>query len=163
MAKKDKRFSTVPLNWKEVYYTNCPLVSASNIDQQLGWTKEEFKKIGVQYAFLRSRQENNWYPHYIHNLDNLIRFGGLFPPIHVHADIRRTRLLEATWVYEGGCMLVCCRPRDSNQRREASPGGRSWRSESSELTPARSNQRMVLSAEQKPSSALFDSKGGCCE
>ena len=78
--KEDKRFSTVPLDWKEVYYTNCPLVSASNVDQELGWTREEFKKIGVQYAFLRSRRENNWYPHYIHNLDNLIRFGGLFPP-----------------------------------------------------------------------------------
>ena len=45
--QEDKRFSTVPLDWKEVYYTNCPLVSASNIDQELGWTREEFKKIGV--------------------------------------------------------------------------------------------------------------------
>jgi hypothetical protein len=25
----------------------------------------------------------------MHNLDNLIRFGGLYPPIHVIADIRR--------------------------------------------------------------------------
>jgi hypothetical protein len=36
--KEDKKFSTVPLDWKEVYYTNCPLVSASNVDQELGWT-----------------------------------------------------------------------------------------------------------------------------
>ena len=114
MSKEDKKFSTVPLDWKEVYYTNCPLVSASNVDQELGWTREEFKKIGVQYAFLRSRRENDWYPHYIHNLDNLIRFGGLFPPIHVHADIRRTRLLGATHVYEGGCMMV--RARDNIYR-----------------------------------------------
>jgi ABC-type nitrate/sulfonate/bicarbonate transport system substrate-binding protein len=109
MADKTKKSSTVPLDWKEVYYTNCPLVSASNVDQELGWTREEFKKIGVRYAFLRSRLENDWYPHYIHNLDNLIRFGGLFPPIHVHADIRRTRLLGATQVHEGGCMLVRAR------------------------------------------------------
>jgi ABC-type nitrate/sulfonate/bicarbonate transport system substrate-binding protein len=114
MSKEDKKFSTVPLDWKEVYYTNCPLVSASNVDQELGWTREEFKKIGVQYAFLRSRRENNWYPHYIHNLDNLIRFGGLFPPVHVHADIRRTRLLGATQVYEGGCLMV--RARDNVYR-----------------------------------------------
>ncbi|MEI6391919.1 MAG: hypothetical protein WCT12_12535 [Verrucomicrobiota bacterium] len=71
-TKEAKKFSTVPLNWKEVYYTNCPLVSASNVDQELGWTKEEFKKLGVKYAFLRSTRENDWYPHYIHNLDNLI-------------------------------------------------------------------------------------------
>ena len=112
MAAEEKKvdLSTVPLNWDEVYYTNCPLVSASNVDQELGWTREEFKKIGVKYAFLRSRRENNWYPHYIHNLDNLIRFGGLFPPVHVHADIRRTRLLGATHApHEGGCMLVRAR------------------------------------------------------
>jgi ABC-type nitrate/sulfonate/bicarbonate transport system substrate-binding protein len=108
--KVTDKFSTVPLNWKEVWYTNCPLVSASNVDQELGWTREEFKKIGVKYAFLRSVRENNWYPHYIHNLDNLIRFGGLFPPIHVQADIRRTRLLGLTHApHEGGCMMVRAR------------------------------------------------------
>jgi len=105
----EKQSSTVPLDWNEVYYTNCPLVSASNVDQELGWTREEYKKIGVEYAYLRSRRENNWYPHYIHNMDNLIRFGGLFPPVHVHADLRRTRMLGATQVYEGGAMLVRAR------------------------------------------------------
>jgi ABC-type nitrate/sulfonate/bicarbonate transport system substrate-binding protein len=99
--------NTVPLNWKEVYYTNCPLVSASNVDQELGWTREEYKKIGVKYQFLRAVRENDWYPHYIHNLDNLFRFGGLFPPVHVHADIRRTVLLGVTHApHEGGCMIV---------------------------------------------------------
>jgi ABC-type nitrate/sulfonate/bicarbonate transport system substrate-binding protein len=111
MATAQRKSDCVPLNWKEVYYTNCPLVSASNVDQELGWTREEYKKIGVSYAFLRSRRENNWYPHYIHNMDNLIRFGGLFPPIHVQADLRRTRLLGATHVYEGGAMMVRARDR----------------------------------------------------
>ncbi len=109
MATIERKSDTVPLDWNEVYYTNCPLVSASNVDQELGWTREEYKKIGVEYAFLRSRRENNWYPHYIHNMDNLIRFGGLTPPIHVHADLRRTVLLGATHVYEGGCMMVRAR------------------------------------------------------
>ena len=106
-AAEGKKVSrTVPLNWKEVYFTNCPMVSANNVDQELQWCKTDFKHIGVDYSYFRSRRGTNWYPHYIHNLDNLIRFGGLYPPIHVHADIRRTRLLGATWVYEGGCMLV---------------------------------------------------------
>jgi ABC-type nitrate/sulfonate/bicarbonate transport system substrate-binding protein len=105
--KKAMKLSTVPLRWDEVYYTNCPLVSASNVDQELGWTREEYKKIGIKYAFMRSTPDNDWYPHYIHNLDNLIRFGGLFPPVHVHADIRRTRLLGVTHVpREGGVLLV---------------------------------------------------------
>jgi ABC-type nitrate/sulfonate/bicarbonate transport system substrate-binding protein len=85
--------TTVPLDWNEVWFTNCPMVSANNVDQELGWCREEYKKIGVEYAYFRHAPENNWYPHYIHNLDNLIRFGGLYPPIHVHADLRRTVLL----------------------------------------------------------------------
>ena len=52
----------------------------------------------------------------MHNLDNLVRFGGLYPTIHVNADIRRTRLLGATQVYEGGAMLV--RARDDIFRME---------------------------------------------
>lgn len=108
------KLNVVPLNWKEVYYTNCPLVSASNVDQELGWTREEYKKLGVKYNFIRSTPLTDWYPHYIHNQDNLIRFGGLFPPINVHADIRRTRLLGLTHVYEGGVMMV--RSRDNIYR-----------------------------------------------
>lgn len=106
---ENTKMNTVPLNWKEVYYTNCPLISASNVDQELGWTKEEYKKIGVKYQFLRAERGNDWYPHYIHNLPNLIRFGGLFPPIHTQADMTRTRLLGVTQVYEGGVMMVRAR------------------------------------------------------
>src|SRR5664279_1547546 len=130
-APETTKLSTVPLNWNEVYYTNCPLVSASNVDQELGWTKEQYKKIGVEYLYLRSRAANDWYPHYVHNLDNLVRFGGLYPPIHVNADIRRTRLLGATQVREGGAMLV--RARDDIFRmtdlRGKGPGHREHRIE----------------------------------
>ena len=114
-AKKEGKLKTVPLDWNEVYYTNCPLISASNVDQELGWTKGEYKKMDVNYLYLRARKENDWYPHYIHNMDNLIRFGGLFPPIHVNADIRRTRLLGVTHApKEGGVMMV--RSRDDIYR-----------------------------------------------
>jgi len=49
---ENTKLNVVPLNWKEVYYTNCPLISAANVDQELGWTKSEFKKIGVNYLYL---------------------------------------------------------------------------------------------------------------
>ena len=104
---ENTKLNVVPLNWKEVYYTNCPLVSASNVDEGLGLTKKEYKKIGVKLAYMRSTPETDWYPHYIHNQENLIRFGGLFPPIEVHADIRRTKLLGVTQMpAEGGVMMV---------------------------------------------------------
>jgi ABC-type nitrate/sulfonate/bicarbonate transport system substrate-binding protein len=106
MTIKGKTMKSVDVDWNEFYYTNCPLVSPSNVDQEIGWVKEEFKKIGIAYKFLRSTRENDWYPHYVHNLDNLMRYGGCFPAIHVQADIRRTRLIGTTHVYEGGCLLV---------------------------------------------------------
>jgi ABC-type nitrate/sulfonate/bicarbonate transport system substrate-binding protein len=109
MTIKGKTMRSVDVDWNEFYYTNCPLVSPSNIDQEVGWVKEEFKKIGIAYKFLRSTTENDWYPHYVHNLDNLMRYGGCFPAIHVQADVRRTRLIGTTHVYEGGCMLVRAR------------------------------------------------------
>ena len=109
MTIKGKTMRSVDVDWNDFYYTNCPLVSPSNVDQEIGWVKEEFKKINITYRFLRSTTENDWYPHYIHNLDNLMRYGGCFPAIHVQADVRRTRLIGTTHVYEGGCMLVRAR------------------------------------------------------
>ena len=106
MTIKGKTMRSVDVDWNEFYYTNCPLVSPSNVDQEIGWVKEEFKKIDIAYKFLRSTTENDWYPHYVHNLDNLMRYGGCNPAIHVQADVRRTRLIGSTHVYEGGCMLV---------------------------------------------------------
>ncbi|MFC2053465.1 ABC transporter substrate-binding protein [Chloroflexota bacterium] len=106
MTIKGKTMRSVDVDWNEFYYTNCPLVSPSNVDQEIGWVKEEFKKIDIAYKFLRSTVENDWYPHYVHNLDNLMRYGGCNPAIHVQADVRRTRLIGTTHVYEGGCMLV---------------------------------------------------------
>ena len=72
----EKQPRSVP--WTRVaFYTTCPMVSASNMDQELGWTGGEFKKTGVDYRCFRSRSENNFCPRYVHNLDNLIRMGPL--------------------------------------------------------------------------------------
>ena len=106
MTIKGKTMRSIDVDWNEFYYTNCPLVSPSNVDQEIGWVREEFKKMDIAYKFLRSTTENDWYPHYVHNLDNLMRYGGCNPAIHVQADLRRTRLIGTTHVYEGGCMLV---------------------------------------------------------
>ena len=114
MTIKGKTMRSVDVDWDDFYYTNCPLISPSNVDQELGWVKEELKKIGVAYKYLRSTTENDWYPHYVHNLDNLMRYGGCGPAIHTQADIRRTKLIGTTHVYEGGCMLV--RSRDDIYR-----------------------------------------------
>ena len=55
MAEQEKVSTTVPLSWDEVYYTNCPMVSANNVDQELGWCREEFKKIRSSIAIWKVR------------------------------------------------------------------------------------------------------------
>jgi hypothetical protein len=35
IAKDDMRLRTVPLNWKEVYYINCPAVTPSSDARRL--------------------------------------------------------------------------------------------------------------------------------
>ena len=109
MTTTEKVNTTVPVELERGVVHQLPHGVRQQYRPGTGWCREEFKKIGVEYAYFRHAPENNWYPHYIHNLDNLIRFGGLYPPIHVNADIRRTVLLGATWVYEGGCMAVRAR------------------------------------------------------
>lgn len=44
MNPNSSKSGTVPLDWKEVWYTNCPVVSASNVDESLGWVREEFMR-----------------------------------------------------------------------------------------------------------------------
>ena len=41
MVIKGKTMRSVDVDWHEFYYTNCPLVSPSNVDQEIGWVKEE--------------------------------------------------------------------------------------------------------------------------
>ncbi len=62
VADDDKKSGTVKLDWKEVYYTNCPMVSANNIDQELGWCKTDFKKIGVDYSLLQKSSRKRFLP-----------------------------------------------------------------------------------------------------
>jgi len=51
--------TTVPLDWNEVWFTNCPMVSANNVDQELGWCREEFKKIGLTRSL--NTIKNDWW------------------------------------------------------------------------------------------------------
>ena len=50
-----KMTTTISLDWNEVYYTNCPLISASNVDQELGWTAEEFGKASASNLPISAR------------------------------------------------------------------------------------------------------------
>jgi ABC-type nitrate/sulfonate/bicarbonate transport system substrate-binding protein len=90
----------------QAWYTYCPVYHAGNVDAELGWINEEYKKLGARLDYFRSTRANDWWPHYRHNLENFFRFGGCAPAIHVRADLRPTKLLGLQWLYEGGAMIA---------------------------------------------------------
>lgn len=90
----------------EVRYTYCHLLHAGNVDHELGWVAEELARHGARLNYFLSSPAPDFYPHYTHGLDNLFRFGGCIPPIHVKAELVDTLLLGLQWFWEGGGMLV---------------------------------------------------------
>lgn len=90
----------------QVCYSYCPVIHAGNVDVSLGWIRDELQRRGARLGYFRSISGTNFYPHYTHSLDNLFRFGGCAPAIHVQADLRETRLLGLQWLNEGAGLLV---------------------------------------------------------
>ena len=83
--------------------------------KELGWTREEFKKIGVKYDYIELPAKMTSI--LIISIIWILLFVSveLYPPVQVNADIRKTRLLGVTHVRaEGGVMMV--RSRDDIYR-----------------------------------------------
>ena len=57
MSKTMPKHIAIPPD--QVQYTNRPVIQAGNIDGELGWIKEENKKLGVKYGDFRSVREND--------------------------------------------------------------------------------------------------------
>lgn len=90
----------------QLSYSYCPVIHAGNVDDALGWARDELKRKGAKLSYFRAIAGTDYYQHYCHRLDNLFRFGGCATAIHVHAELRDTRLLGAQWVGEGGALLA---------------------------------------------------------
>jgi len=92
---------------REIVYTICPVLVASNIALELGWIAEELDRVGATSVYLRSLKEPGiWRAHYDHNHPALVRDGGNSPAIHAHAEVRPTILLGLTQAQPAGKILV---------------------------------------------------------
>lgn len=97
----------VEVGAREAYYTICPVFSASNVAQELGWIEEEFQKIGARLSYLRALPpEQGYLPHFSHQLDHLFRDGGNIPSIWAKADVSDTTLVALTAAHHGGQIVV---------------------------------------------------------
>jgi hypothetical protein len=48
MSAGAAKLDSAALASKETWHANCPVVSASSVDEALGWARDELQKIGVQ-------------------------------------------------------------------------------------------------------------------
>jgi len=96
---------TNPAKLDEIWFTRCPVPTATGIAYKLGWLGDEFSKDGIKLSTL---QDNNDLArhHYDHQLPALIREGGNLLAIAARAQAAPTRLIGLTWIDEWQAILV---------------------------------------------------------
>ena len=87
-----------------LWYTRCPVPTASGIALNKGWIENEFKPDGIEVISLRQSDDVKVREaHYTHNLDNAFRQGGNVPAIYAKSEGADTALIGLHWVsqYQG--------------------------------------------------------------
>ena len=102
-----------------LWFTRCPVPTATGIAADLGWLDAEFAADGLT---VRSLQDDGAdVPrdrHFTHALTGLFREGGNVPALWARANGEPTRLIGLTWIEERQALLV----RAEDRERVATPG-----------------------------------------
>jgi 2'-hydroxybiphenyl-2-sulfinate desulfinase len=109
-----------------IWFTRCPVPTATGLAYKLGWLDEEFAPDGIRIATLQDNREFGRH-HYDHELPSLIREGGNLLAIAARAQGAPSRLIGLTWIDEAQAILVrpgsgISRPEDLKGKRIALPG-----------------------------------------
>ena len=91
---------------KEIWFTRCPVPTATGLAYRLGWLGEEFAADGIQVATLQEAPRELSRHHYDHAIPSLIREGGSLLALAARAQGARTRLIGLTWIDEWQAILV---------------------------------------------------------
>jgi ABC-type nitrate/sulfonate/bicarbonate transport system substrate-binding protein len=111
----------------EIWFTRCPVPTATGIAADLGWFDDEF---GPDNITVRSLQDGAQSPlssqHFEHSLGALFREGGNVPALWTRSRGQQTRLIGLTWIEERQAILVRARsplvaPADLKGKRLAIP------------------------------------------
>jgi ABC-type nitrate/sulfonate/bicarbonate transport system substrate-binding protein len=112
-----------------IWFTRCPVPTATGLAYKLGWLEEEFKPDGIPVKTLQEVGGELARHHYDHRLPTLIREGGNLLAIPAKAQGAPTRLVGLTWIDEAQAILVrpgspIRRPEDLKGQRLALPAFR---------------------------------------
>ncbi|MGH1565546.1 ABC transporter substrate-binding protein [Mumia sp. DW29H23] len=89
-----------------IWYTRCPVPTASGIAYNLGWLDEEFVPEGIGVGVLQDAEPEIAERHFDHRLVGLFREGGNVPAIVARSEGAPTRLIGLTWIDEWQSILV---------------------------------------------------------
>ncbi|MFF7110425.1 ABC transporter substrate-binding protein [Pseudomonas sichuanensis] len=114
-----------PPSLDRLWFTRCPVPTASGLAYKLGWLQQEFAADGIRVDTLQDARELGRH-HYDHELPGLIREGGNVPALAARAAGSPTRLIGLTWIEEWQTILVrrdagISRPADLKGKRLALP------------------------------------------
>jgi ABC-type nitrate/sulfonate/bicarbonate transport system substrate-binding protein len=105
-----------------IWFTRCPVPTATGLAYKLGWLDEEFDKDDIQIKTLQEVGGELARHHYDHELTSLIREGGNLLALPAKAQGAPTRLIGLTWIDEWQSILV--RPGSNISRPEHLKGKR---------------------------------------
>ncbi|MRW87475.1 ABC transporter substrate-binding protein [Pseudoduganella sp. FT26W] len=93
---------------KKLWFTRCPVPTATGLAYKLGWLDEEFAADGITLSTLQEQPANSALArhHYDHDLPELIREGGNMLALAARAQGADTRLIGLTWIDEGQAIIV---------------------------------------------------------
>jgi len=101
---------TIPINTapplKQLWFTRCPVPTATGLAYKLGWLKDEFAQDGIRVATIQEAPSELRRHHYDHELPTLIREGGSLLALAARAQGAKTRLIGLTWIDEWQAILV---------------------------------------------------------
>ncbi|MBB5954308.1 2'-hydroxybiphenyl-2-sulfinate desulfinase [Saccharothrix tamanrassetensis] len=98
--------STRTLEQNRIWYTRCPVPTASGLAYNLGWLAEEFAAEGLDVGVLQDAAPEIAARHFDHRLVGLFREGGNVPALVAKSEGAPTRLIGLTWIDESQVIVV---------------------------------------------------------
>ncbi|MCX4680068.1 ABC transporter substrate-binding protein [Streptomyces sp. NBC_01433] len=90
-----------------LWFTRCPVPTATGIAADRGWLTDEFAPDGIEVRSLQDAAPGaDRAAHFTHALPGLFREGGNVPALWARSRGERTRLIGLTWIEERQSVLV---------------------------------------------------------
>ncbi len=124
----------------QIWYTRCPVPTASGLAHHLGWLTDAFGRRGLDVGVLQDAPPEIAAHHFDHQLRGLFREGGNVPALAARSEGAPTRLIGLTWIDEWQSVLT--RP-DSGINGPADLAGRRVAVPDRAATPGRSFPRAM--------------------